>query len=133
MSANRQSTHSSRALHTFAILWEPFLSPPPWRNLQSFTNGSAHIATYNKNYSRRIAQDRTGVSRESGGRRLGLCGARHTGIGLRGCVYLTLCSDRVGSFGGVMRQRNFVAISVYLIRFNVEPDEVCGAETCRDG
>ena len=30
-----------------------------------------------------------------------------------------------------MRQRNFVAISLDLIRFNVELDEVCGAETRR--
>jgi hypothetical protein len=63
---------------------------------------------------------------------LGLRGARHPGIGLRGCDCLTPCSDRVAGFGDVLWQRNFVAIRVYLIRFNVEFYEICVAETCRD-
>ena len=70
---------------------------------------------------------------KSRGGRLCLGGARHTGIGLRGCVYPTLCGDRVVSFGGMMWQRNFIAVRVYLIRFNAEFDEVRGPETRRDG
>jgi hypothetical protein len=73
------------------------------------------------------------LSKRSGGRRLGLCRARHPGIGLRGCDCLTLCSEKVAGFGDVLWQRNFVAVRIYLIRFNVELDEICGAETRCDG
>jgi hypothetical protein len=33
----------------------------------------------------------------------------------------------------MMWQRNFIAVRVYLIRFNVKPNEVSSTETCRDG
>ena len=33
----------------------------------------------------------------------------------------------------VVRQRNLISIRVYLIRFNVELDEISGAKTCRNG
>jgi hypothetical protein len=69
----------------------------------------------------------------SGGCRLGLRRARHAGIGLCRRIYLTLGGDRVASFEGVIWQRNSVAVRLYLVRFNVESDEVSGTEACSDG
>ena len=59
--------------------------------------------------------------------------ARHAGIGLCRRIYLTLGGDRAASFEGVIGQRNSVAVRLYLVRFNVESDEVSGTEACSDG